>query len=260
MLYRLLAAGALAGCVSVAANAATSAGVRIEAPRITLSDLDPADRRSPRLSPGGPRVPEFDQYLAPAPVHVDMFGAAEIVADTEQSIGGRTTGRDSGFLIVGDRYAPSFTFTVSPRSGVTVETAYTFSSSMSGERYDAAAGLPRTLASFELTLVAANNFAAPGSLLDGADYDLLAIETDYAELASPLDRPPPMGSFSRSGVLSVSFDNASDGDAVFAFRGEMVAFGVSGDVSPIPEPQSWALMLAGLVVSAAFFRRRRRSP
>jgi hypothetical protein len=254
MQYRsLLAAAALAAgsVVSAAAIAATSAGVRIEAPRITLSDLDASDRRSPRLAPGGTRVAEFDQYLEPAPVGVDLFGAAEITADDEQSIGGRTMGRDSGFLVVGDRYAPSFTFTVGPRSGVTVEAPYSFSTSMSGEAYDAAAALPRTSASFELMLVAVNNFV-PGD----AGHDLLAVETDYAELASPLDRAPSMGSFSRTGVLSVSFDNASDGDAVFAFRGQMVAYGVSGSMAPVPEPQSWALMLAGLALMAAIARRR----
>ena len=253
MLYRLLAAVALAGGFCVAANAATSAGVRIEAPRITLSDLDPTDKRNPLLTPGAPFVSEFDHYLGPAPVGSDVFGIAEITADTEQSVGGRTNGPDSGFLIVGDRYAPDFSFTVGPHSSVTVEAAYAFSSSMNGERYDPAAGMPRTHASFELLLVAVNNFTASG------DYEVFAIETDYAELASPLDSAPAMGQFSRNGVLSVSFDNASDGDAVFAFRGEMVASGASGGVSPVPEPGSWALMLVGIVVTGVLVRRRRPS-
>lgn len=257
MSYRLLAAATLAGCFSVAAHAATSAGVSIEAPLITLSDLDPGDGRSPLLSPGGPRVIEFDQYLAPAPVWFDTWGAAEITADEDQRIGGRTMGPGSGFIIVGDRWAPSFTFTVSGRTGVTLQTPYTLGSAIDGEGYDPAAEPARTHASFELMLVAVNNFAA-GSLLDGAGYDMLAVETGYAELASPLDRRPDEGPISRSGVLSVSFDNPSDGDAVFAFRGEMVAWGVSGDVSPVPEPGSMALMLLGLVGVGAAARWRRR--
>ena len=55
----------------------------------------------------------------------------------------------------------------------------------------------------------------------------------------------------------MSFDNLSDQPAVFAFRGEMVAWGVSAPSTPAPEPAGVLLMLAGLGVVAVVVRRRR---
>ena len=60
-------------------------------------------------------------------------------------------------------------------------------------------------------------------------------------------------------TLRVSFDNLSDQPAVFAFRGEMVAWGVSAPLTPAPEPASVLLMLAGLGAVAVVSRRRRQS-
>jgi hypothetical protein len=105
-------------------------------------------------------------------------------------------------------------------------------------------------------VVAFNNFVVDA---DGVlHYDPLAVETDYAELLSPLDSPAP-GERSAEGTLSVSFDNLSDQPAVFAFRGEMVAWGVSAPVSHAPEPASAALMLAGLGTVGLVVVRRRRA-
>ena len=71
------------------------------------------------------------------------------------------------------------------------------------------------------------------------------------------------------GRLSATFENLSTGDAVFAFRAEMVAFGnsapswgatgspLNAPTAPVPEPQTYALMLAGLAAVGWCTRRRK---
>ena len=74
---------------------------------------------------------------------------------------------------------------------------------------------------------------------------MIAVRTD-GDVLDSFAEPSRDVAAGRNGVLSVSFDNPSDGDAVFAFRGEMVAFGVSPAAAPVPEPETYALMLVGL--------------
>jgi hypothetical protein len=253
----LLKTGVLAMLIASTAMplfAATRAQVTIGTPVILVDALDPDPAAAPAWITGGTRVEEFNHYLSPAPVGPDTGGNATINADTPSSVGGATEGPDSHFIVVGDRYAESFTFTATARTRVTVEAPYTLATAIVGEPYYPN-HLARTLASFELVVVAFNDFSVDGA--GNLQYNLLAVETDYAELTSPLDSSLN-GERSRQGTLRVSFDNLSDQPAVFAFRGEMVAWGVSAPLTPAPEPASVALMLTGLGVVAVVVRRRRR--
>ena len=255
-----LLAAAAAGCVvaTAAAHGTTSASVTIGPPQITLSDLNLRDGYRPLLSPASARVPEFEFLLGPAPVSVELFGNAEITADADDRVGGRSSGPGSSFFIVGDRYLPGFAFSVGRNTRVTVQTSYLLASAIHGESFAAGAEPPRTFAGMELALVAINHITDAGALPSGRGYDVLATRTDSAELTSPLDRIAD-GTQRRNGQLSVSFENRSAGDAVFALRGEMVAWGIGGNapITPVPEPPAVALMLAGLAAVGAVVKRRR---
>jgi hypothetical protein len=253
----LLKTGVLAmliACTAMPLSAATRAQVTIGTPVILVDGLDPDPAAPPaRFDPGGPRIEEFHHYLSPAPVGPELTGNAVISGDSETSVGGSTHGPDSYFIVVGDRYAESFTFTATAHTRVTVEAPYTLASAIEGEPFypDHPA---RTLASFELVVVAFNDLSVDSA--GNLQYNLLAVETDFAELTSPLDSSLN-GERSKEGTLRVSFDNLSDQPAVFAFRGEMVAWGVSAPSTPAPEPAGVLLMLAGLGVVAVVVRRRR---
>ena len=212
----------LIASASVPLWAATEAQVTIGAPVILVDSLDPDPGASATWAEGGERIEEFDVHLSPAPAAPEVGGDAEITVDTATAIGGRTDGRDAYFFVLGDRYAPSFTFTASANSRVTVQAPYTLTSSIDEPYY---VNHPaRTSASFELMVVAFNNLAIDDE--GHISYDLLAVERDFAELTTSLD-PTLRGARNSEGVLSVSFDNLSDQPAVFAFRGQMVAYGVS---------------------------------
>ena len=248
VLAMLIAGAAMPLC------AATRAQVTIGTPVILVDALDPDPAAPPAFTVGGTRVEDFNHYLSPAPVSPEAVGQAFITHDSEQSIGGRTEGPDSQFIVVGDRYAPSFTFTSPGRTRVTVEAPYTLASAIEGEPFYPN-HLARTSASFELVVVAFNDLAVDGA--GNLQYNLLAVETDSAALLSPLDNSLN-GELREEGTLRVSFDNLSDQPAVFAFRGEMVAWGVSAPLTPAPEPASVLLMLAGLGTVAVGVRRRRQ--
>ena len=244
----------LIACTAMPLCAATRAQVTIGAPVILVDALDPDPAAPPAFTVGGTRVEDFNHYLSPAPVGPEATGKAFITDDSAQSVGGRTDGPDSQFIVVGDRYAPSFTFTATGRTRVTVETPYTLASAISGEPFYPN-HLARTSASFELVVVAFNDLSVDDA--GNLQYNLLAVETDSAVLASPLGRSLN-GELREEGTLRVSFDNLSDEPAVFAFRGEMVAWGVSAPLTPAPEPASVLLMLAGLGTMAVVVRRRRQ--
>jgi len=243
----------LIASASVPLCAATRAQVTIGAPVILVDSLDPDPGASATWTEGGERLEEFDVHLRPAPAAPDVGGNAEITADTATEIGGRTDGPDSYFFVLGDRYAPSFTFTASAHSRITVQAPYTLTSAIDEPFYRNHPA--RTSASFELMVVAFNNLAIDDE--GHISYDLLAVERDFAELTTTLD-PTLRGARSSQGVLTVSFDNLSDQPAVFAFRGQMVAYGVSAPLTPAPEPVNAMLMLAGLGMVGAFTLRRRR--
>lgn len=243
-------------CTAMPLAAATRSHVTIGTPVILVDSLDPGAAATPGYTTGGHRVDDFDAYLSPAPVPPETSGNASITADDDLSVGGRTDGPGSHYIVVGDRYAPSFTFTATPHTRVTVQTSYRLESIVSGEPVNLA-DPARAHASFELMVVAFNNFAVDTNGV--MSYDLLAAESDSAELQTLFTgNGPSSESMADEGMLSVTFENLSDQPAVFAFRGEMVAWGVS-PLSPAPEPASVALMLAGLGVVGFVAKRRRQS-
>jgi len=243
-------------CTTVPLSAATRSNVTIGAPVILVDSLDPNAATSPSFVQGGHRVDDFDAYLSPAPVPPETAGNAAITADDPQAVGGRTDGPGSHYIVVGDRYAPSFTFTATPHTRVTVETTYRLESVVAGEPVNPD-DPARAHASFDLMVVAFNNFAVDAN--GHMSYDLLAVDNDSAELHTQFSANSLAGeSVADEGTLSVTFENLSDQPAVFAFRGEMVAWGVS-PLSPAPEPTSVALMLAGLGVVGFVANRRKRA-
>ena len=252
MFFRTGVLAMLIASTAMPLSAATRAQVTIGTPVVLVDALDPDPAAAPAWYAGGTRVEDFNHYLSPAPLGPEVAGQASITHDNELSVGGRTDGPDSRFIVVGDRYAPSFTFTATGRTRVTVEAPYTLASAIEGEPFYQN-HLARTSASFELVVVAFNDLAVDGA--GNLQYNLLAVETDSAALTSPLDRSLN-GERREEGTLRVSFDNLSDQPAVFAFRGEMVAWGVSAPLTPAPEPASVLLMLAGLGAIVVVRRRR----
>lgn len=252
---RRILLAALVGLAFLApAQALVRSGVQIDAPIISVENLRPDDPAKPWYVEGGPAVETFHQYLRPAPVHWDYFGDAELMLDADDAIDAQTLAPSSSFVIVGDRYAPSLTFTAGAHSRVTVQAGYTLQTAIDGESF-AGPNLPEAFAGFELSLVAINNIAFDETVLDYS-YELLAVTGDSASMTG--DAASKAG-FS-SGILSASFDNASDSEVVFAFRGEMVAWGRSADAmpSPVPEPSSALLLLAGLGAVVGVQRLRRK--
>jgi hypothetical protein len=251
-MYKMIAASTMA-FVLLPAHAFTWSGVTIDEPSISLEDLSLSDGISPGFAPGGFYPDEFHFALRPAPVTSEALGQAEITRDDTFAVAGRTFGPSSAFLAIGDRYPAGGTFTVSPHTRVTVSTPYTLDMGIDREPIGAG-NPPETFASFELLLVAANNLSfdeARGVLL----YDMLPSSLDSASIRTSLERPVN-GRWSDSGILTTSFENSSDGEAVFAFRGEMVAWGRSVEVTPVPEPSMFVLLLAGCAAIAAAARRR----
>lgn len=259
-------AGALC-LASLPSLAVTSAEVRIGAPLIRVVDLDLRDGIAAAYEEGGPYDDSFVQMLGAAPGGPFTEGRARITRDEPDGIAGRTGRAGSTFYAVGDRYAPSYTFTVTPHSRVTVSTDYRLQAGVAGERRatnpdDAA----RAQASLELALVAVNNLRADD---DGfLAYDVLAERVGEASLFASAGRSFAQGPQRRDGTLTLSFDNRSDSDAVFAFRAQMVAFGISPQrfeapaligVTPVPEPETYALMLAGLGLLGWRVRRARQA-
>lgn len=67
------------------------------------------------------------------------------------------------------------------------------------------------------------------------------------------------GADSQSGFVGVSFANLTDAAMTGSFRADVSVSGNAyGSTAPIPEPGTWAMMLAGLAVAGGIARRRQR--
>jgi hypothetical protein len=218
------AAALAAACAVLPAHSTTRSSVTIGPPTIQLKDLDPNDGIAPTFFEGGPRVDILDLLLKPAPADIELEGDARITVDAPNASGGRTDGDGAFFLVVGDRFAPSFTFTATPRTEVTVSASFRLASEVRNERFDPVEP-PRAWASFELAIAAVNNLTVDAS--GEWVYDFLAFDARDASVETPLDRPFD-GVRTRNGELSLSFANLAASPAVFAIRGEMVAAGLAG--------------------------------
>jgi hypothetical protein len=260
----ILAAAALVP----AAQARTFASVVIGQPTITVSDLVRNDGITAAYREGGPDVIDFQYLLGPTPFTSEAVGRAR-TNEADDRISGRTTGRDARFITVADRYSPNLTFTVTPGTSVTVGFNYRLKTSIAGESYRGEQ-LPGDTANVELAVAAFNNFRTDE--FGNMQYDFLSHEIDSATLESSTN--PLRATLQRErGRLSATFENLSTDSAVFAFRAQMVAFGNSApsflregrtDVvaatAPVPEPETYALMIAGLATVGWVTRRRRRQP
>ncbi len=246
-----------------AAQARSFASVVIGGPTITLTDLALDDGITPAYAEGGPGIMDFDYLIGPAPVSTEAIGNA-FTSESETGISGHASGPDASFFVLGDRYAPSFSFTVTPGTAVTVGFDYQLNTSVTDEPFRGDS-LPSATAGAELALVAVNNLRSnEGGELE---YDLLAHEVDFASLESSSDAVRASLE-ERRGHLTATFQNLSTDSAVFAFRAEMLAYGFSAPAwageggpglpaAPVPEPETYALMLAGLAAIGWQARRRR---
>lgn len=253
-LQALVAYGLAAGAVS--ANALTSAKVSIAQPTITVVDLNPIDGIDAAYGAGGMSLTWFQAVLGPSQADPRYIEGSATVDETVLSLQGSATAPNAVFLGVAERWAPSFTFTVTPQTRVTIEVGYELSGVIDGEPFGGAV-MPRALASFEFGLLAANNFQFDPETGLLANYDEATIQFQTVTVdsdTSPQRLIQPQG----QGVLSMSFENLSRGEAVFAFRGQMVVLGNTADVAAaVPEPSSWALAGIGIGLMAFWSRRRR---
>lgn len=235
----------LAACLCVLAAmlpamATVESHVEVDLPQIVLVDLDPHDGIPATWMSGGYVAPDFHFALRPAPVFDEVYGDGRLLLDGAPTrIGGRAFAADSGYLAVTDLYMPGFTLTVTPYTRVSVQVPYRLELQIE----PAAGELRNVLASVELSLLALNGLRIDADSGE-ARYALLPYQRDFASLQA-LGAPWPSGPQAQDGVLSVSFDNDSAGDAIFAFRAELVAFGNTGSVAAVPEPATLGLWLLG---------------
>lgn len=237
--------------VCLNSQAVVRSGVWVGAPSLQLYDLDPHDSYRPSLLQGGPSLDVFDDVLGPAPISSETIGEA-FVHEGESSIVGKANGPGSSFEAVADRYAPSFSFTLSPYSGVEIRAPYRLSVFSDESRRDVSAGGSAT---FEMTVLAVNDIRYDPEY-DSWDYSILHNSTQRDEITGE-NNGLVVGWHQRNGAMTFSIQNDSATDAVFAYRAELVAWGFS-PVAPVPEPGTIGLMLAGLSGVGWYARRRAR--
>ena len=216
-------------------------------------------------------------FAAPAAVTSFQFGPATVEA-TQPPTFGSQAGAAFGmvsysiaapFVQSDSRSASSGTLTAGAPDTVFVSLGGVsnpqFGSAINGSAsiaagFNAVAGGQWTGVPFVFTLPAHSSitFSAPYTM----SYDFGAsVGSVLEQLSMRLDLAQSTATFSgssgadaQSSVLSLSLDNPSDGTATRTFQMH-ATFTVSA--APIPEPQTYALMLAGLLVLAFVVRRHK---
>lgn len=239
------------GCTG--AQAVVRSGVWISAPSMQLYDLDPHDGITPMVSEGGPDIGFLREVLQPAPIVSETNGSA-FVSESGPSIIGKTTASGSSFLGIADLYAPPFSFTLTPQSSVRIVAPYRLST-FSTER--ARNGEGGGYASFELSVLALNDLQYQPEYGDW-NYSILSYGVVEDHIGHDENDQPIVGLAQRRGALEYTITNASSSNALFAYRGELLAWGVSPVVAPVPEPGTIGLMVTALGMVGWAARRNRR--
>lgn len=277
---QLLAASVLAAMAQGAAASATSAG-GLGAVTITLIDLDPNDGITPSIvfapdtggNSGGVVAGELRSWTADDESFREFrsqgFGLASSVSAGRQTTMASAHGSISGLTGAGfsalgaqgqagsgPEARGSYDVTVqSAWAGFTLSanTAVQFSASGWAQGTTSTGGDPDTgwdEAGGALVGLSAAGFDSGGTLVWDDDQHI-------ATASHTLDDAGNVhgDAQSWSGLLSVSFSNASNASADGIFTGEARAFGHSA-VSAVPEPASGLMLLGGLGLVGALARRR----
>jgi hypothetical protein len=253
------AASMLAMGAALPAQALVEAKVAVESPTISVVDLAPDDGITADWAPDDTSWSTTFRYRYYFDLR-DNVPPPEVEGDGSFSLGlgalgGSATAPGSSFYVGDDIYPEAQTLRLTPFTRVTVSVPYRLDIALEPEQ-PWGSQPPKALASLELLLAGINNLRIDPDSGEKL-YDDLPFTRQYDELQSPWFAPVPGTSF-REGVMAVTFDNNSATDALFSFRAELVAFGVTGNVAAVPEPSTWAFWLAGGGLLAWRVRRSRR--
>ncbi len=280
MVYRLLAGATLASLAPLALASATSAG-GFGIVTITLVDLDPADGVAPSIvfaaDPGGfsgatvsgevrsrgadgEGYREFKRIGLTRGAVVSASGGADLV-----SVGGSVAGQAgvgfSGITTNGtagnsaDTWTSYYLTATTPWAAFTLSanTAVQFSVAGWAEATTTTGGNPDT--GFD---EAAGSVLYLGAAGAGAGGDLVWDEAERAASASYMldDAGNVRGTHDAwNGSMTVSYSNLTGAAAEGGFGAQVKTFGHSA-VSPVPEPATNLMLLAGLAMLGAVARRR----
>lgn len=255
----VMGASLLALWAAMPAHALVEASVAVELPTIAVVDLDPRDGIPAAWAPDDtPWAGTFrDRYyfdlrdnVPPPEAEGDGSYSLELGA-----LGGSAHAPESLFYVGDDIYPEARTMRLTPFTRVTVSVPYRLDIVLEPDQ-PWGSRPPKALASVELLLLGINNLRIDPATGDKL-YDDLPFARDYSELQTSWIAPAPGRSF-REGVLVLSLDNNSATDALFSFRAELVAFGLTGNAAAVPEPSTWAFWLAGGGLLGWRLRRCRR--
>ncbi|MDY0749073.1 PEP-CTERM sorting domain-containing protein [Paucibacter sp. R3-3] len=246
---------------------------------ITLTDLDPNDGINPSLtinfgsqpflnSAIGSYGPDFEQdafsHLGKnasstvndslqAPLSTSsatMVGANTVAGITSMLVSGSASSNSLGYGEFGALAAnyTSTNFTLSPHTAITITVDATLNVQTT-IGYDPVSGTGEFASSHALLV------------LDGHDIDGILIRSQAYQPLYVDAAMDAYGNFtgaqqSWAGTLSVTYSNTSSQDLLGAFYGELDAGG-SSIATPVPEPDSYALLAAGLGVMVWMTRRRK---